>query len=387
MKKNVLLRGLLLSGLFLSGLAQADYKVLIGVDPADVQNKNLATLVSPTPALTTAMGGQVSLRQTTDLTDAMRATRTQENDIVIGPAHIAASAISHHYQLLARQKQNAEFVLIARAEIAGPQQMSGTRLYLTQQDSVRAYLAKAMVEESGLTLKSFKNVTYGKTSGAGLLALSSNMADVTVASKEEAEAWIKANPKQAKIIKVTKSVPSGLALLVRKNLSDAEKKKIARWASSPDAESSGLGSMQAASLADESLYRYIASLGILTPPTIPGVTTVDTPMVQRLIAAGITPVDTRSQKEFDQEHIRGAIHAAYLEKSLKDRDFDSRMDDYSAISRLPKDKPVIFYCNGPECWKSYKAVIVGKQAGIQKIYWYREGMPDWRENKMPVEAK
>ena len=387
MNKNELIRGVVLSSVLFSALAQADYKVLIGVDPADVQSKNLATLTSPTPALSAALNSQISLRQTNDLTDAMRATRTQENDIVVGPSHVAASAISHHYQLLARQKQNAEYVLIARAEISNPQQMSGSRLYLTQQDSVRTYLAKAMVEESGLTLKSFKNVTYGKTSGAGLLALSSNMADVTVASKEEAEAWIKANPKQGKIIKITKPVPSGLAVLVKKSLSDAEKKKVSRWITSADAESAGLGKMQPASLADESLYRYIASLGILTPPTIPGVTTVDTPMVQRLIAAGITAVDTRSQKEFEQERIRGAIHAPYIEKSLKDRDFDARLDDYSAISRLPKDKPVIFYCNGPECWKSYKAVIVGKQAGIQKIYWYREGMPDWRENKMPVEAK
>lgn len=377
----------LLASACFSVSAYADFKVLIGVDPADMQSKNLATLVSPTPGISSALGTQVSLRQTADLTDAMRATRTQENDMVVGPAHVAASAISHHYQLLARQKQNAEFVLVARADIGAPQQMSGTRLYLTQQDSVRAYLAKAMIEESGLTLKSFKTVTYGKTSGAGLLALSANLADVTVAGKEEAEAWMKANPKLAKIIKVTQPVPAGLAIMVKKGMGDAEKKKILRWAVSADAENAGLGKMQQGTLADESLYRYIATLGILTPPTIPGVTTVDTPMVQKLIASGMTPVDTRSQKEFDQEHIPGAIHAPYIEKSLKDRDFDAKLDDYSAISRLPKDKAVIFYCNGPECWKSYKAVIVAKQAGMQKIYWYREGMPDWRENKMPVEAK
>ena len=377
----------LLASVCFSASAYAEFKVLIGDDPADMQSKNLATLVSPTPGISSALGTQVSLRQTADLTDAMRATRTQENDMVVGPAHVAASAISHHYQLLARQKQNAEFVLVARADIGAPQQMSGTRLYLTQQDSVRAYLAKAMIEESGLTLKSFKTVTYGKTSGAGLLALSANLADVTVAGKEEAEAWMKANPKLAKIIKVTQPVPAGLAIMVKKGMGDAEKKKILRWAVSADAENAGLGKMQQGTLADESLYRYIATLGILTPPTIPGVTTVDTPMVQKLIASGMTPVDTRSQKEFDQEHIPGAIHAPYIEKSLKDRDFDAKLDDYSAISRLPKDKAVIFYCNGPECWKSYKAVIVAKQAGMQKIYWYREGMPDWRENKMPVEAK
>ena len=83
----------LLASVCFSASAYAEFKVLIGVDPADMQSKNLATLVSPTPGISSALGAQVSLRQTADLTDAMRATRTQENDVVVGPAHVAASAI------------------------------------------------------------------------------------------------------------------------------------------------------------------------------------------------------------------------------------------------------------------------------------------------------
>ena len=68
-----------------------------------------------------------------------------------------------------------------------------------------------------------------------------------------------------------------------------------------------------------------------------------------------TIVDTRSQKEYDSEHVKGAILVSYVEKSLKEVDFDASKDDFSAVKSVPKDKPVVFLCNGPECWKSYKA--------------------------------
>lgn len=368
--------------------AHADFKALIGIDPADeVNKKSVAAGVLPSASLSNALGATVTLKQTTDLTDVMRATRTQENDIIVGPAHVTASAISHQYQLLARQKNNSEYVLVARKEITQINQLAGKRLYLTQQDSVRAYVAKGMLDESGLSLKSLKAVQYGKTSGAGLLALSSNLADVTIAAKEEVEPWLKSNSQTAAIIKTTQALPSGLAVMVKKTMTEADRKKLLRWLASNDAEQAGLGKLVASSSADEGQYRYIASLGILTPGSIAGVATVAAAEVQKLATSGAVLVDTRSAKEFDQEHIKGALHAPYLEKSLKEKDFDASLDDYSAILKLPKDKSLVLYCNGSECWKSYKASIVLKKHGYTKIYWYRGGMPDWRENKLPVEAR
>lgn len=379
---------LLAISVFASPAAYADYKVLIGIDPADEVNKKTITAgVLPNTSLSAALGSAVSLKQTNDLTEVMRATRTNENDIIIGPAHVAASAISHNYQLLARQKNNAEFVLVARKEITQMTQLVGKRLYLTQQDSVRAYVAKGMIDEAGVSLKSLKAVQYGKTSGAGLLALSSNLADVTIASKDEVDAWLKSNGQTAAILKSTQSLPSGLAVLVKKSMGDAERKKLVRWLASNDADQAGLGKLQASSGSDESQYQYIASLGILTPASIPGVETVAAAEVQKLSGSGAILVDTRSAKEYDHEHIKGAIHAPYLEKSLKEREFDASLDDYTAIQKLPKDKALVFYCNGFECWKSYKASIVIKKLGYTKIYWYRGGMPDWRNSKLAVEGK
>lgn len=44
----------------------------------------------------------------------------------------------------------------------------------------------------------------------------------------------------------------------------------------------------------------------------------------------------------------------------------------------------MFFCNGPECWKSYKAAEQGKKMGFAKVYWLRSGMPEWRAKNLPV---
>ncbi len=365
------------------GAALADFTILVGNDPADESGGSLGFLALPA-SLQDALGKKVIYKQTSNLTDVMRASRTQENDILVGPPHVTASAISHGYRLLARDTSNTHYVLVARKDVASLAQMAGKRLYLTQEDSARAYLAKGLLTDANINLKQFKQVAYGRTSGAGLLAVKMNLADVTVAEQAEAERWMKANPDVAVILKSTRPVPGGAAMMVRKGLPEADRKTVLKWLSSNDAKLSGYGKLQPATEADEDQYRYIASLGILTPQAVQGATVVAATEVARLIASGVAVVDTRSQKEFDHEHIAGAIHAPYVERSLKERDFDQALDDYSAIAKLPKDKPLIFLCNGPECWKSYKASKIAAESGFKTVYWYRNGMPEWREKSMPT---
>ena len=363
--------------------ASADVKILVGTDPADEGGGSLGFLALP-PSLQDALGKKVIYRQTSNLTDVMRASRTQENDILVGPSHVTASAIIHGYRLLARDTSNTKYVLVARKEVGDLGQMAGKRLYLTQEDSVRAYLAKGLLTDANITVKQFRQVVYGRTSGAGLLAVKMNLADVTVAEQGEAESWMKANPDVAVVLKATRPVPGGIAFMVQKSMPETERRTLLKWLGSSDAKLSGYGKLQPATAADEEQYRYIASLGILTPAAIQGATVVAAAEVARLIASGVVAVDTRSQKEFEHEHIAGAIHAPYIERSLKERDFDRAMDDYSAITKLAKDKPVIFLCNGPECWKSYKASKVAAENGFKTVYWYRNGMPEWREKAMPT---
>jgi rhodanese-related sulfurtransferase/ABC-type phosphate/phosphonate transport system substrate-binding protein len=365
--------------------ALADFRMLVGYDPADdTGRQNRALGNSPAPSLSAALGAKVSLRSTSNLTEVMRATRTQENDVLIGPPHVTASAVSHGYQLLAREARNTSFVLVARKGIARLEDLAGKRLYLTQQDSARAYLAKGLLTENEFDIKRFKEVIYGKTSGGGLLALATNLADVTIAEQEEAQQWVKANPDAGTILKSTRPVPAGAAIMVRKTLGEAERRSLLKWIGSPEASQTGFGKLQVATGGDQEQYRYIASLGILTPPSLPGAQVIGTKEVAGMIAAGAIAIDTRTEKEYLQEHIRGAIHVPYVERSLKDRDFDASQDDFTALGKVPKDKPLIFFCNGPECWKSYKASKMALEKGYGDVRWYRMGMPEWREQSMPT---
>ncbi len=69
----------------------------------------------------------------------------------------------------------------------------------------------------------------------------------------------------------------------------------------------------------------------------------------------------------------------YVEKSAKDTDFDAAADSFD-LTKLPPDKaaPLVFACNGPECWKSYKSSLAAIKAGYTKVHWFRGGLPEWR---------
>ncbi|MEO7057905.1 MAG: rhodanese-like domain-containing protein [Caldimonas sp.] len=367
----------------------AELHVLMGIDPSDLKNDMGATAsVAPAQSMTRAMGARATINQIGVMAEAMRASRTVENEIIIAPAHVTASAILHAYQLIGSSGQVQAYALVARNDIDEMSKLAHQRLYLPQQDSLRSYVAKGLIVESGMTLNQFSKVTYGNTSGGGLVALMFKMADVTVASETEAKEWIAANPGQARILKTSRPVPSGLNIVARKDWCATECGRLTEWINSPDSAIAGLGRFRLASAEAAKQFTYVASLGITTPDAIQGVTRVSAETVANLVKQDVTFVDTRSQKEYDNEHIRGAVLAPYVEKSLKEINFDASKDDFSALAglKLDKSRPVVFFCNGPECWKSYKASRAAVKAGHTKVYWFRGGMPEWREKRLPVEG-
>ncbi len=367
--------------------AAAEIHVLLGVDPADATGDVLLSAsLAPAQSLTRATGSRTTITQTSTMAEVMRASRTVENEIIIAPAHVTASAILHAYQLLATSGQEQTYALVAKNGIDSVDKLVGKRLYLPQQDSLRSYMAKGLLTESGLKLGQFSRVTYGNTSGGGLVALSFDMADVTVADETQAKDWITQHPGLARILKTTRPVPGGMNMVVRKDFCAVECGRLGEWVNSPDGAIPGVGRFRMASADAGRQFTYVASLGIATPETMAGVTRVTAEQVADLAKQGVTIADTRSLKEYENEHVRGAVLASYVEKSLKEIDFDAKKDDFSALKNLPKDKPIVFLCNGPECWKSYKASRAAATEGYTKIYWFRGGMPEWREKRLPVEG-
>lgn len=124
-----------------------------------------------------------------------------------------------------------------------------------------------------------------------------------------------------------------------------------------------------------------------TPEAAPaGVKLVDAKAVQDLQAKGATIVDTRKASEYGEGSIKGAISVPYdPEKSAKNANFDAGQDKFNMSKLADKNANIVVFCNSGSCWKSYKAAVVLAKNGYQNVFWYRNGFPDWKAHKLPIE--
>lgn len=139
---------------------------------------------------------------------------------------------------------------------------------------------------------------------------------------------------------------------------------------------------------------FTASIGFIAfsanavdnPDKLAGGTIVTADKGKELLAKGVSVIDTRTANEYAESHIKGAKLVSYKEKSAKAADFDASKDEFD-LAKLPSDKnaEIMFYCNGIDCWKSYKASVTAIKAGYKKIYWLRGGLPEWKSKGGAVE--
>lgn len=126
-----------------------------------------------------------------------------------------------------------------------------------------------------------------------------------------------------------------------------------------------------------------------TPTVAPaGVKMVEAKEVQELQAKGAIIVDTRRTAEFGENTIKGAISVPYdPEKSAKTSDgvFDPSLDKFDMSKLADKNAHIVLFCNSGTCFKSYKAAVVLAKNGYKNLYWYRNGAPDWKARKLPME--
>ena len=123
-----------------------------------------------------------------------------------------------------------------------------------------------------------------------------------------------------------------------------------------------------------------------TPMSLGGATLVTAEQAKKFADGGAPVIDARVANEYAESHIKGAKSVPYKEKSAKDAKFDPKEDNFD-LAKLPADKsaPLVFYCNGAECWKGYKAARVAVDAGYKKVQWLRGGIPEWKAKGYPVE--
>ena len=82
----------------------------------------------------------------------------------------------------------------------------------------------------------------------------------------------------------------------------------------------------------------------------------------------VVVVDARSALEFETIHVKGSINIPVASKKFPEM-----------VKELRKKtiKPIVFYCNGRTCYKSYKATKAALEAGVKNVFAYDAGIFEW----------
>src|SRR5512133_3530751 len=108
---------------------------------------------------------------------------------------------------------------------------------------------------------------------------------------------------------------------------------------------------------------------------------IDTPSMIAKTKSGpaaswaFTLVDARTQTEFAEGHIPGAI---LVPAKLAGKQLPQLVPD--------KARAIIFYCNGPNCTKTHKAAKEAAAVGYTNLTEYRDGLPGWAKARQKVDG-
>lgn len=93
---------------------------------------------------------------------------------------------------------------------------------------------------------------------------------------------------------------------------------------------------------------------------------------------GVIVLDARPKDFFEMEHIPGA-------QSLPAGVSEDRLTD--ALKDVPKDGPIIIYCEGGACHDSLDLAAKVTQAGWTNVAVYFGGIMEWMDMNMPMEGE
>lgn len=312
-----------------------------------------------------------------DATADLAATRSKTQDIFIAPAHVIGSAVRHGYVpvLTVDKPVQAVLVTVASSGIDTLAKAQGKRLGLPLQDSVVTYLLRGEVNAANTTIKKhFASVYETRYQEALLPCLQLKRCDVVAVERAVYDRWAAAG-EPLRIVLESKPVP-GMGVAIRDGAKpSAEALRAALSSALVGSELVRSGKLIKASASD---FDYVATLGYFTPRALPGANLVDAKTVAQLLHRGATFIDTRNDAEFKAGHVPGAKLVPYVEKSPKQADYEATLDQFEVDKLGDKNADLIFGCNGPECWKSFKASTAALKAGYKKVYWFRGGFPEWR---------
>lgn len=354
-------------------------RVGVAFDPVNQAANGYARAIGLEATLTKAVGLPVRVVGSRSLREIAIGTRSAEYDALWVPANLAVGAIKDpRYEVVGFDGRMSKMALIVTPEIASFADLKGKTLYLPQEDSPASSVGTAMLSDNGIRLSDFRLVFTSGSYEVAEFALLKKLCAATIMPEAAAKAWLAAHPGAGKILQVSAPVP-GQTLIARKILGAATKQQLSEYFAAQ-------ASVRALAVATPASYKYITGLSQYTPDDVAGVRKVSAKEVTELAKEGVQVVDVRSAAEFDAKHIPAARHLSYEEYSARIVGADLANDGFD-VSKLAGVKKVVLYCNGPECWKSFKAAVrANASKQFDAVYWFRGGMPEWERAGLPVTA-
>ena len=129
------------------------------------------------------------------------------------------------------------------------------------------------------------------------------------------------------------------------------------------------------------------NVGSPTPLSIPIGVRVTTEEVQRLLGSnGATPIDV-----LVTPHPQTLPGALYMPLGGQPGGFFDPVQQQfaqqlSEATGGDTTRPLLFFCQGANCWESYTAALRANAAGYSQVYWYRGGLAAWQEAGQPMQS-
>jgi rhodanese-related sulfurtransferase len=124
------------------------------------------------------------------------------------------------------------------------------------------------------------------------------------------------------------------------------------------------------------LLAHPASTETLAPEYVLGAQTIDTRIAKSLHEQGVVFIDVRKREDYDAGHISGAHNLPIA----------SNFNEQNLAALVLKENPAVIYCNGIHCMGSSKAAQQAIAWGWTSIYYYRNGIPDWKLHNHPIDS-
>ncbi|MEG3639390.1 rhodanese-like domain-containing protein [Magnetococcus sp. PR-3] len=137
---------------------------------------------------------------------------------------------------------------------------------------------------------------------------------------------------------------------------------------------------------------YGTSAAVDVPLQLPAVKQiVSTQLMQGVLGGSLLVIDARTRSDY----LNGTIPTAYNcpvpfgAPTLQRDEIEAVVGILSGCSALEgleshTQKKVVVFCNGAHCWRSAKAVLALQLMGFEQVYWYRQGMNQWRAQRRPM---